>query len=125
MFFNLIVQVHNVKDVHKLAFVLMKSLNLYVKDGVRIYFDSVVLQNVLSKTYFVTVFDVHEFLLCLLVICINFQFCKFWKVGNPAITNMLCNPVCQKWVSVKQETSLGNTVGLIVEFFRIHFIEIF
>jgi len=37
---------------------------------------------------------------------------------------MLCDPVCQKRVCMKEETSLSDTVGLVVEFLRHHFIEV-
>ena len=38
---------------------------------------------------------------------------------------MVCNPVCKKLVSVKKESSLCDTVCLIVEFLRHHLVEIF
>ena len=102
----------------------MESLNLYVKDGIRVNLDAVVLKNILGKTLFVLVFDIHEFLKSFLVICINLQFFQFCKIGDPSVSDVIGNPVCQKLISVKQETSLGNTICLIVEFLRIHFIEV-
>ena len=33
-------------------------------------------------------------------------------------------PFCKKRVTMKQETSLGNTIGLVVEFLRHHLVEI-
>ena len=124
MFFDLVVQIHNMQNVHQLTFVFMETFYLYIKDRIRIYFNTIVLQNVFCKTYFILVFDIHEFLLCFLIICINFQFGKLFKVCNPFISDMIGDPVCQKRVCMKQETSLCNTVCLIVEFLRIHFVEI-
>ena len=48
--FDLIVQIDNVKDVQKLTLVLVKSLNLNVKDRTRINFNAVMLQNCLLYT---------------------------------------------------------------------------
>ena len=38
---------------------------------------------------------------------------------------MLCDPVCKEWICVEQETSLSDTVCLVIEFLRHHFIEVF
>ena len=113
------------KDVKKLSLVLMKSLNLYIKDRTRIYIDTVVLLNVLGKTYLVLVLNIHEFLLSLLIISINLKLVNLRKVCNPVITNMSCYPVSKKRVTVKKESSLCNTISLVVELIREHLIEVF
>ena len=125
MIFDLIVQIHNVQDVQQLTFVLMKSLNLYIEDRTRIYIDTVVLSDVFCQTQFVLVFDVHELLLCFFIIHINFQFGDLSQICNPFITDMLGYQVCQQRVCMKQETSLCDTVCLVVEFLRHHLIEVF
>ena len=103
----------------------MKSLNLYIEDRTRIYIDTVVLSDVFCQTQFVLVFDVHELLLCFFIIHINFQFGDLSQICDPFITDMLGYPVCQQRVCMKQETSLCDTVCLVVEFLRHHLIEVF
>ena len=53
----------------------MKTFYLYIKDGSRIYIDAVVLFDIFCQTHFVLILDVHEFLLCLLIVHINSQSC--------------------------------------------------
>ena len=102
----------------------MKSLHLHVKDGARVYINAVVLFDVFSQTYFVLVLDVHELMLSLLIIYINSQAFDSRQIGDPLVTYMLGYPFCKKRVTMKQETSLGNTIGLVVEFLRHHLVEI-
>ena len=103
----------------------MKSLNLYIEDRTRIYIDTVVLSDVFCQTQFVLVFDVHELLLCFFIININFQFTDLRQVCDPFRSDMICYPVCKKLVSVKQETTLCDTIRLIVELLRSHLVEVF
>ena len=56
------------ENVQKLSLVLMKSLNLNIEDRIRIYIDSIMLLDVLSKTKLVLILDIHELLLILLII---------------------------------------------------------
>ena len=125
MFLNLVIQINYMKDVQKLTFVLMKSLNLNIKDRTWIYFYSVVLKDVFCQTNFVLIFDIHEFLLCFFIIHINLQLADLRKICDPFRSDVIGYPVCKKLVSVKQETSLCDTVCLVVEFLRHHFVEIF
>ena len=60
------------QDVKKLTFVLMKSLNLYIKDRTRIYIHAIMLLDIICKTDLVLVLDIHEFLLILLISSIYF-----------------------------------------------------
>ena len=125
MFLDLIIQINNMKDIQKLTFVLMKSLNLNIKDRTRIYLYSIMFQNIFCQTYFVLIFDVHEFLLSFFIININFQFTDLRQICDPFRSDMISYPVCKKLISMKKETSLSNTVCFVVEFLRHHFIEIF
>jgi len=74
MHLDLVVQIDNMQDVQELTFVLVKSLNLYIEDGVRVYFYAIVLKDVFSQTLFVLELNVHEFLECFFIICVNFKF---------------------------------------------------
>ena len=69
--FQLIVEIHHMKDVQKLTLILVQTFYLYIKDGTGIYLDTVVLHDVLSQTHFVLVLDIHKLLLRLLVVRIN------------------------------------------------------
>ena len=103
----------------------MKSLNLYIEDRAGIYFDSVVLQDVLCQTHLVLVFDVHKLLLCLLVVRIDLELMDLRKICDPVVTHMRCHPVCQQRIRMQQETSLCDAVCLVVEFLGHHLVEIF
>ena len=124
MFFDLVIQIHYMKNIHQLTFVLVKSLYLYVENRIGIYFDSIVLQNIFCQTHLILIFNVHELLLSSLVICINFQLRQFRQICDPAVPNVVSDPGCQQRVSMKEETSLCDTVCLVIEFFRVHLIEI-
>ena len=53
---------------------------------------------------------------------------SLWICGRSVIqlvANVGSYPVCQQRVSVKKESSLGDTVRLVIEFLRHHLIEIF
>ena len=63
-------------------------------------------------------------MLSLLIIYINSQAFDSRQIGDPLVTYMLGYPFCKKRVTMKQETSLGNTIGLVVEFLRHHLVEI-
>ena len=112
------------KDVHELSLVLMQAFYLNIEDGTRIDIDAVVLLDVLRKTDLVLVLNVHEFLLALLIIHIDREFFDIGEVGDPLVSNLVGYPVCKERVSVKKETSLGDTVRLIVELLRHHLIEV-
>ena len=116
---------HNVHDVHELTFVLMKSLYLTVKDGTRVHIDAVVFFDIFCKANLVLIFDVHKLLLTLLIVHINAQFADMGEICDPVVADLVGYPGSQQRVSVKQESSLSDTVGLVVELLRHHLIEIF
>ena len=124
MLLDLVVQIHHMQDVQQLALVLMETLYLHVEDGARIYGDSVVLQDVFRQTHLVLVLDIHELLLGLLVVRVNLQLRDLGQVGDPLVADVGRYPVSQQRVSVKQETALGDAVGLVVELLRHHLIEV-
>ena len=113
------------QDIEKLAFVLVEPLHLNVKDRIRIYVHAVMLLNVLRQTNFILVFDIHKLLLCDCVVCIRCQTADLGQIGDPALADLIRHPFRQQWISVKKETSLGNTIRLIVEFLWHHLIKIF
>ena len=102
----------------------MKPFYLYIKDGVGIHVDSVVFFNVFGETQLVLVFDLHKFLLSLGIIHVFFKARDPGQIGYPAVAAQLFgDPVSQKRIAVKEETPLGDAVGLVVELLRHHLIE--
>ena len=81
------------ENVHQLTLVLMKSLNLYIKNRVWINVNAVVLLNVLSQTYFILLFNIQEFLLAFLIIHKCCQFFNMRQVCDPLIANLVSYPV--------------------------------
>ena len=113
------------KNVHKLAFVLMQTFYLNIKNGVRIYINAVMLFDVFCQANFIFVFNLHKFLLCLGVICQLSDLFDLRQIGDPAVSGILSYPVSQERISVKQETTLCDTIRLIVELLRSHLVEVF
>ena len=112
------------KNIQKLTLVFVKSLYLHIEDRTRIYLYTIVLLDVLRQTNLVLILDVHELLAAQLIICINTQLIDMCQVSDPVIPDLLCYPVCKQWISMKKETSLGNTICLIIELLRHHLIEV-
>ena len=57
MVFNLIVQIHYMKNIQKLAFIFMETLYLYIEYGSRINLDTVIVSDILCQPQFVLVLD--------------------------------------------------------------------
>ena len=89
MLFDLIIEIHNMKDIQQLTFVLMKTFYLYIKDGIRININSIVLFDIFCKTYFILVFDLKKLLLYFFIICIRRKFPDLGKVCDPAFSHVL------------------------------------
>ena len=124
MFFDLVVQIHNMQNIKKLTFVLMETFYLNVKDRARINFNSIMLFNIFCKTYFVLVFNLHKLTSGLFVVRKRSELFNLRQICDPSISDLICNPVCQKRVSVCEESSLCDAVCLVTKFFRHHLIEI-
>ena len=103
----------------------MQTFYLNVKDRARIYIDSVMLFDIFRKANFILVFNFHKFTSCVFVFNKWFQLCNLRQICDPSVTDLICDPISKKWVSMCEETSLCDSVCLIVEFLRHHLIEIF
>ena len=68
MLLDLVIQIHNMEDVHKLTFIFMQTLHLHVKDRPWIYFNTVMLLDVCCQTLFILILNLHKFLKRLFVI---------------------------------------------------------
>ncbi len=124
MLFDLIIQIHDMQDIKKLTLILVETFYLYVKDRTGIYVDSVMLFDIFRKADFIFIFDLHELASCGVVIYIRFQFRDLGQIRDPAVSDLVCDPVCEQRVPVGKETSLCDAVCLVVELLRHHFIEI-
>ena len=102
----------------------MQTLYLHIKNRTRVYLNSIMLSDIGSKTNLIAVFDIHKFMLRLLIICIKRKLVNCRQIRNPRIAYTLCYPLCKQRIAVQQETSLCNAVGLVVKFLRHHLVEI-
>ena len=112
------------QDVEELSLVLVETFYLHVENGARVNIDPVVLFDIFRKADFVLVFDLHELASRRLVLYVRFQLRDLGQVRDPAVADLICDPVCEKRVAVCKETSLGDSVCLVVELLRHHLIEV-
>ena len=102
----------------------MEPFYLHIKNRAGIYIDAIVLFDIFCQAEFILIFNIHKFLAALLILRIDCQLADMGQIRDPLIPYLIGHPLSQKRVAVKQETPLGNSVCLIVEFFRHHLIEI-
>ena len=112
------------ENVHQLSLVLVETLHLHVEDGIGIHFQPIVLLDIFCQAELVLVLDLHELLLGFLILRQLLQSCNLGQIRDPAVAYILRNPLCQKGIPVKQETSLGDAVGLVVEALGEHLVEV-
>ena len=124
IFLDLIIEIHHMKNVHELSLVLVQSLDLHVKDGIRVYGHIVVLFDIFCQTHLVLALDLHELFLCHRIIDILHQPFDHRKVYNPVLSYLLSHPVREQRIAVKQETSLCDAVCLVVELLREHLVKV-
>ena len=93
MLLELIVKVHHMKYVHKLALILMEPLYLHIKDASGIHLYTVALLNILGKAYLVLLLYVHELTLSLEIIGIDLQLLEPLKIGDPFGSYLVRDPV--------------------------------
>ncbi len=111
------------EDIHQLTLIFMETLYLYIKDGAGIHINAVILLDVFCQAELVLVLNVHKLLLAFLVGSVNLQLLDMGQISNPLIPYLGRYPVSQQRVPMKEETPLGNAVGLIVKLLRIHLVE--
>ena len=125
MLFDLIVQIHDMQDVEELTFILMQTFYLHIENRARVNINTVVLFDIFRKADFVLILDLHKLASCTVIIYIWFQLRDLGKVGDPSVSDLICDPVSEKRISMCKETSLCDTVCLIIELLRHHLIEVF
>ena len=124
MILHLVIQVHDMQDIHQLSLILVQTLDLYIKDRTRIHLDPVILLDILRQTQLILILDIHKLLLRLLIIGVDLHLRNLRQVRDPLIPDVIRHPVRQKLIAMQQETALRDTVRLIVKLPREHLIEV-
>ena len=103
----------------------MQTLDLYIKNGIRIDIDTIMLFDIFGQTQLILILDLLEFLAGSGIIRQRSQTFQQWQIRDPSVcTKLICYPLCQQRIRMKQETSLSDTVCLVVELLRHHLVEI-
>ena len=106
-----------------LTLVLVKTLDLNIKDGVRIKVNTLCFLEPCSKFLLVFGLDAVEFRKNVLVIYVIAQALKLRGVLLPALAYRLRDEVAQTRVAAHEPSAEGNTVCLVVEFVGIEIVE--
>ena len=126
VFLKSVINCHDRESVKKLSLVFVKTLNLNIKDCVRIYIITVHLLDVFSKLNFLLLLNCIELVDCSCVVYRLVKLWNKWKVCKPFVrTNLVCNHCCKLRVAKTKPTALCNTVCLVLESFRIYLIPLF
>ena len=82
------------------------------------------LKDISRKSLLVLELDIHELFLSLLIVRKVFQLGHLRKIDDPLVSDLLGDPFRQKRICMHKESSLSNTVGLVIELLGHHLIEI-
>ena len=102
----------------------MKPLGLNRKNTVWIYCDSLCTLQPFSKFFFIRLFDVVQSAKDRFIINKSTQLFQFKCILFKAVTDHIFDQSRQHGITFQQPASKGDTIGLIIEFFRIQAIEI-
>ena len=120
----------------KWRLVIIILLTLMIKEDAFIYVVSVGLYFLLQKRFALSkgskrvivlsqlLFPILYFVACLFILNQWFQLGDLREICNPAITDLTGDPVCKQLISVKQKSSLRDSIRLVIKFLRHHLIEI-
>ena len=53
------------------------------------------------ESYFILILDIHKLFLAEFIISINRKFIDMFKICNPVITNLICNPLCKQQMCIR------------------------
>ncbi|CFP92439.1 Uncharacterised protein [Streptococcus pneumoniae] len=121
--FDVKVFVDHVQSVHLLAFVLVKTFDLDIKDRIWIDFHTLVFFQVTSQFTFVVSLDAFQFFFDSCFVFIRQQFFKLICFMVPTISKNLIQVVRQSWVSMHKPTTESDTVCFVVELFWVKVVE--
>ena len=112
------------ENVHQLTLVLMKSLNLYIKDRILIYVNVLCLLKVILENDLVLLLDIHDPAKdCVIIIELS-EVIQFLCILFVAVTDELCDICCKLLVAVEKPSSECDTICLVVELLRIDLVEV-
>ena len=118
------VLVDNPECVHLLTLVLMKSLNLYIKDRILIYVNVLCLLKVILENDLVLLLDIHDLAKdCIIIIELS-KVIQLLCILLVAVTDKLCDISCKLLVAVEKPSSECDTICLVVELLRIDLVEV-
>ena len=115
--------VDNIQSVHLLALVLMKTLDLDIKDRFWIDFHTLGFLQVTSQFTLVMSLDAFQFFFN---ICGASEFQQAFELSCvmvPVAAQQLIQIMRQTWVGMHEPAAESNTVGLVIEFFRVDIVE--
>ena len=117
------VDIHNRQGVHQLPLVLVQTLDLDVKNEIRIQFYALTLGNDLAKLLLLLPLHVVE-LTHQVIIDHGFQFCQTVQIGEEVAANTVTDQLGQFGVTQTHPATGCNTVGLVLETLGINSIPI-
>ncbi len=124
MLLDLVIQIHYMQDIEKLSLILMQPLDLYIEDRARIDLHSVVFLDILGQTHLILIFDSHELLSGLLIISGRTYLADTAKIRYPFFSDPLSHPVGKQRIGMQKESSLCDTISLVIKLLREHLIEV-
>ena len=102
----------------------MQSFDLHVEQSIRVDFDMHLFQHIIRETFFVCQFDLLQFVQNNFVITVGLQNFDFFRIALPFRTDRLIKHFGQVFICDLNPTPLRDAVRFVVEFLRIHHIEI-
>ena len=121
---DLKILVDDIKSIHLLSLVLVKSLYLNIKDRFRVNLYTFMLLKVSCKFFFLAHLKSLELIKNFLVIDVVKELFKLISILLESITDCLRKEISKWMVAGKEPSTEGDSVCLIVEFLRIELVEI-
>ena len=112
------------QGIHELTLIFVQTLYLYVKDGIRINDNAVVFFDILGHAFLILLFDSGQLFQYSSIIFIGHKTFKGIGISLEFVTDQFGNQIGQTRIGLVQPTSVGNTIGDILEFFGCDGIEI-
>ena len=122
--FDLQIFINDIQRVQLLAFVLVETLYLDIKDRIRAHFQPLCLAQVSAEIFFILMFDLKQFVENFVVIFVCKKFFELCGVFFPAFPDRLIKQCCQTRVAVDEPAAECDAVCLIVELLRINLEEV-
>ena len=119
-----VVEVDDVEDIEQLALVLVDALDLDVEEGIDIEADAAFFFDEIGQALLVGALDFAPFLVESLVVGKGLELAHLRQVGDPVLADALIQGLAEQGVAPAQPATLGDAIGLVVEFLRPQFVEV-